>query len=268
MNLPSIRNLFLAVICLLLTSLQSRAQLWNSEAGIGLGASIYQGDLSPYWYGAYNHPGPSFQLTGQVPIHPGFAIRAYYAYSSISDNEENYTSGVHRVRNFNFEATINELSAQLVINPFFNTGEEEKGNFHPYFFGGAGVAFLSIKRDWSKFNYSFPYWQSWVLPGLQKDSLTRLPSYAFVFPVGVGLRYQIGDNLALIGEVNKRIVRTEYLDGFSKSANPKEYDGFASFLVGIAFRISGDSGGGGGYNGGGGRGRRNWGSTACPRNVY
>lgn len=261
------RNLFLSAICVLFACKQSTAQLWGGEVGFGLGASIYQGDLSPYWYGAYNRPGPSFQLMGQVPLHPGFSIRGYYAFSSISDNEENYTSGVHQVRKLNFEATINELSAQLVINPYFNSGEEERGNFHPYFFGGVGIGFLSIKRDWSKFDYSFPYWQTWVLPGLQKDSLTRLPSSALLFPVGMGFRYQIGDNLALYTEVSKRITRTEYLDGFSKVANPKEEDGFSSIVIGLAFRLSGD-GGGGIYGSGGGRGRGNRGRIDCPVNVY
>ncbi|HET7896788.1 MAG TPA: DUF6089 family protein, partial [Flavisolibacter sp.] len=159
------RKLILGVFFLLLASTKGIAQFWNSELAFGIGGSIYQGDLSPYWYGAYNRPGLNLSLQGQVPIHPGFAIRGYYAYSSISDNEENYTSGVHRVRKLNFDATIHELSALLIINPFFNTGEEELGNFHPYFFGGVGVGFLNIRRDWSKFDYSFPYWQTWVLPG-------------------------------------------------------------------------------------------------------
>lgn len=276
------RKLFLFTTVSLFFCLKSIAQLWNAEAGFGIGASIYQGDLSPYWFGAYNRPGLNFQFTGQVPIFPGFSIRGSYAFSSISDNEENYTSGVHRVRKLNFSTTINELSAHLIVNPSFNSGEENIGTVHPYFFGGVGIGFLSVKRDWSKFGYSFPYWQTWVLPGLKTDSLMQLPKSSILFPVGLGVRYQIGYNLSLYGEVNKRIAKTEYLDGFSKVANPKENDGFASFSVGLTFKLSGDGGGygGGGYSGGGGGGifsrifgggsrdRRNRGRVDCPTNVY
>ena len=247
------RYLFVSFAFFLFTGLQAGAQLL-SEVGFGLGASIYQGDLSPHWIGAYNRPGFSFQVTGQRNITSFLGIRAGYAHGSISDNEESYTSGVHRQRKFWFKASINEISAQLVVNPSLNNGWEEPGDLRPYFFGGIGVAFIQVERDWSRFNYSFPYWQSWVLPGLRQDSLTRIPNYIWTFPVGAGIRYQIGDNVALYGEATKRIVSTEYLDGFSKSANQKENDGFGTILFGLTFRL---------FNGMGDRGR-----IDCPTDVW
>ncbi|NTS41588.1 outer membrane beta-barrel protein [Flavisolibacter sp. BT320] len=232
---------------------QGAAQLL-SEVGFGLGAAIYQGDLSPHWIGSYTKPGVSFQLTGQRNINSFIAIRVGYAHASISDNEDSYTGGVHQVRNFSFKASVNELSAQVLINPTFNNGWEEPGNLRPYFFAGAGVALLQVERDWSRFNYSFPYWQSWVLPGLAQDSLTNIPSSIFTFPVGAGLRYQIGENVALYAEATKRLVSTEYLDGFSKSANRNERDGFSSLIFGLSFRLG---------NAMGDRGR-----IDCPKDVW
>lgn len=275
------RKLFIATMLTVLAFCQSKAQSSGGEWGIALGSSIYQGDLSPHWLGAYEHPGFSFQLSAQMNILPFVALRGNYAHANISDNEENYTSGVHKQRNFSFKATINELSALLVINPKFNNGEEEPGDFRPYFFSGIGYAFTSIQRDFSRFNHSFPYWQSWVLPGLTTDSLTALPKSIITFPVGIGLRYQIGDNVSLFGEATKRITNNEYLDGFSKSANRKERDGFASIVFGLSFRLGdygdGDGGGGlfggrglfgGGLFGGSGSNRRNRGRIDCPKNVF
>lgn len=247
------KNLYLIVVLAIFSGLSSSAQLL-SEVGFGLGASIYQGDLSPHWIGAYNRPGASFQLTGQRNLTSFLAVRAAYAFASISDNEEGYTSGVHQQRNFWFKASVNELTAQLIVNPSLNNGWEEPGELRPYFYGGVGVAFLRVERDWSRFNYSFPYWQSWVLPGLRQDSLTAIPNNILTFPVGVGLRYQIGDNVALYGEATKRIVSTEYLDGFSKSANQKENDGYSSLIFGLTFRL---------FNGMGDRGR-----IDCPKDVW
>ena len=273
------RKLLVTFHLFLLAFAQSNAQSYGGEWGIGLGASIYQGDLSPYWYGAYNRPGFTFQFAAQKNLLPGLAIRGNFAHGSISDNEDSYTSGVHMQRNFSFNARYSEFSALLVINPMFNYGEEEAGNLRPYFFGGAGVALTRIQRDFSRFNWNFPYWQAWVRPGLRTDSMTKLPTSITTFPVGVGLRYQIGDNIALFGEATKRITSTEYLDGFSKSANRKERDGFSSIVFGLSFRLGdegyGDGSGGlfggrgifGGLFGGGGNGR-NRGSVACPKNVF
>jgi hypothetical protein len=250
----SILKILIGSLCFFLSSLEGTAQSAGSEFGFGLGASIYQGDLSPHWIGAYNRPGLSFQITAQKNLFPLLAIRGLYAYASIRDNEANYASGVHRLRKLSFETSINEFSAQLVLNPSRNNGEEEPGNFRPYFFGGIGVAFVSIKRDFSRFDRNYPHWQTWVLPGLAADSMATMPSSVVTVPVGAGLRFQISDNIAMYTEVSKRIARTEYLDGFSKSANTRENDGFSSAIVGLVFRLGG---------GNGGRG-----STECPVNVW
>lgn len=271
------RNALLTIFIFLFSIRYAPAQSLGTELGIGAGASIYQGDLSPHWLGAYNKPNLSFQLALQQNLLPAFAIRLNYAYAPVRDNEEDYLGGVHKLRNFAFQATIHEFAVHAMINPQFSNGEEEIGNIHPYFFGGIGIGFTRIQRDFSRFNRSFPGWQSWVLPGLTQDSLTRLPTSVITLPVGMGLRFQIGDNVALYGEFSKRIVRNEYLDGFSKSANSKENDGFSSFVIGIVLRRSDSDGGGGGgifgFGGGGGGGGRGSGSrkrgrTDCPKNVY
>lgn len=272
------RHFLLTALVFLLTLWQCAAQSLGTEIGVGLGTSIYQGDLSPHWLGAYNKPNLSLQVMAQQNLLPAFAIRLNYAYAPVRDNEENYAGGVHKLRNFSFNATIHEFSLQGMINPQFSNGDEEIGNIHPYFFGGIGVAFTSIQRDFSRFNRTFPGWQTWVLPGLTADSLTKLPTKMITLPVGMGVRFQIGDNVALYGEFTKRLVRSEYLDGFSKSANQKENDGFASFVIGIVLRRSeggsgaggifgfgaGGIGGGGGYRGSG----RSRSRTDCPKNVY
>lgn len=225
-----------------------------TELGVGAGASIYQGDLNPHWIGAYDKAGFSFQLQGGLVLNRFFGIRANFTNGYIRDNEENYTGGVHQLRNFSFETSINELSAVAVLNPQFNNGYEEPGNFRPYFFTGVGITFLNIKRDWSRFDRDYPGWQTWVVPGLLEDSMKRMPTSIITFPVGLGLRYQIGYNLAIFAEFTKRITRNEYLDGFSKSANRKKNDGFGAVMLGLSFRLQDLMGRRGGYD--------------CPVDVY
>lgn len=243
------------IVFVLFTSLKVVAQYSAStELGVGVGATIYQGDLNPHWVGAYDKAGFSFQLQGSFVINRFLALRGNFTNGYIRDNEENYTSGVHRIRKFSFETPINEFSAVIIVNPQFNNGNEDIGNFRPYFFAGAGVAFLNIKRDWSRFDRAYPYWQSWVVPGLLQDSMKRMPTSVVTFPVGLGLRYQLGYNIAIFTEFTKRITRTEYLDGFSKSANRNQNDGFGALLIGLSFRLQDLMDRRGGY--------------ACPVDVY
>jgi hypothetical protein len=248
------RNVIIAVFALIFCLRISAQSTVYPEIGAGLGASIYQGDLNPNWIGAYNKPGFSFQLQGALMISSFLSVRANYTYAYIRDNEENYNGGVHKLRNFSFETPVNELSVLGIINPRFNNGYEEVGSIRPYFFAGAGVALLNIKRDFSRFNHGYQHWQSWVLPGLTEDSLKTMPTAVVTVPVGMGLRYQIGYNVAIFAEFTKRVTRTEYLDGFSKSANRKENDGFGALLIGLSFRLWDVMGRRGGYD--------------CPIDVY
>lgn len=225
------RNFLFGVPFLLITALQTKAQSSVPEIGFGAGISFYQGDLSPHWLGTYNRPNFAFQVTAQQNIFPAVAIRANYIFAPVSDDEKDYQGGVHQLRNFSFRTSINEFSAQLVFNPKFSNGEEEVGDLHTYFFGGIGVGLINVQREWQNFNYGYSHWQPWVLSGLKEDSLASLPTAILTVPVGMGIRYQIGDNIALYGEFNKRITRSEYIDGFSRAANSKKKDGFASFTV-------------------------------------
>lgn len=249
------RKLLLGVVYLSCAALQGQAQTSTIELGMGAGASVYQGDIAPTRLGSTNRPGFSFQVFANYRLHPAFLLRGSYAYAYIRDNEEGY-GGYHMHRNFAFQTSVNELSAQIIVLPFATKEQAKPVRLQPYAFAGAGLAFLSIKRDWSRFNHSFQ-WPRWVQPGLAQDSLAKMPSAALTFPIGLGLRYQFGENVALYAEGAHRITRNEYLDGFSKAANPNRNDAFTALTIGFIFRL-GDS-----YSGPAGRG-----GYGCPVNIY
>lgn len=87
------KRFFILLLFLTLSFVRGHSQLWGTEIGIGSGISIYQGDLSPYWLGAYNKPNFSFQLNVQQNLLPFLAVRANYAYAPVRDNENNYEGG-------------------------------------------------------------------------------------------------------------------------------------------------------------------------------
>lgn len=230
-------KLFMGLIGAAFLFLQGKAQDDRyAEWGGALGASIYQGDISPYAFGSLKRPGMGVQLFHQFNLNSAFSMRLNYALAFLSESDKNYSFTYKPYRNFSFETRVNEFAAHLVFNPLRNNGQEDFNRIVPYVFTGLGFAFVNITRDWKDFQYSFPHWQKWVLPGLAADSMHALPNYVLTLPVGVGLRYPLEENISLFAEVAQRFTQEEYLDGFSQSANRKKKDGFATVTIGVIFR--------------------------------
>lgn len=228
-------KLLIGFFCTFCLCLQSAAQEPYTEFGYAPGVAYYQGDLSPYRLGTLHKPGLSLQLFRNFGLTSAWSVRVGYAFAFLHEDDATY-SGYKLRRNFSFQAKVNELSSQLIFNPLMTNGEEEIGTLTPYLTGGVGFALVSLERDWSKFDYNYKYWQTWVRPGLAEDSAKAVPKTLLTFPVGAGLRYLIGENFSLFAEVTHRFTREEYLDGFSKAANRKNKDGFSTVTVGLVFR--------------------------------
>lgn len=230
-------KLFLGLVCVFCFSLQGRSQDERyTEYGAGIGAAIYQGDISPYSFGTIKRPGFSVHLSGNFSLSSALSVRLNYTFAFLSESDKNYSFTYKPLLNFNFETKVNDFGAQLVYNPLRNNSYEEYRSVTPYLFAGIGIAMLDITRDWKDFHYSYPAWQKWVLPGLVEDSLHTLPKFTMTLPVGAGLRYMIEENVSLFAEVTQRFTNQEYLDGFSKAANRKKRDGFATVTIGVIFR--------------------------------
>ena len=249
--------LLTSALCIFVAFWQCQAQTSRLELGFGPGASAYQGDLTPATFGTINKPGFAFQVLVNYNFHKALTLRGNFTYAFLKEDESAYNTAYHQRRNLKFETGVNELSALLVFSPLFSDDNEEPGSLRPYIFGGGGIGFLSIKRDWSAFDKAWPQWQQWVHDGLVKDSMMALPGAILTIPVGVGLRYSFGENVSLYSEGSHRFTKNGYIDGFSMAANPKKDDAFTTLTIGLIFRLSGFNGGRGGRGGYG-----------CPVNVW
>lgn len=229
-------KLLLGFICISGIYMQSSAQDKAPEFGLGSGLAIYQGDLSPYRHGSLRKADLSFQLFSNIPVHPVFSIRASYAFAALQENENSYTSGYKPYRNLSFKTLVNELSVQLIISPLAPVLPDQHNLPVPYLMGGVGYAFLRISRYWNGFDRNWQHWQEWVVDGLAKDSAYSLPNTTLTFPIGVGIRYRVGENFSLFAEGIHRITKEEYLDGFSKACNPNKKDAFTTFTAGVLFQ--------------------------------
>jgi len=224
----------LLVIIIFCTGTKINSQRY--EFGINTGFVVYQGDLTPSQFGSFKTQQFAVGLHADRVISPSFSVRANLLISNLKGDDSKYSDPEYRQqRNFYFTSPLAEVSALLLYNV---TGKNyiDKG-FSPYMFAGAGLSFLHIKRDWSRINTSYfssetdPLWT-----GLAEDSVHALPHIIPVVPVGAGARYFFSSQWGINAEASYRLSYTDYLDGFSKSANSDLNDHYLNYAVGLIFR--------------------------------
>jgi hypothetical protein len=223
----------LLILMSLVITISSNAQLnmGKYEFGMGIGMLVYQGDLTPSAFGSYRTSRFGLNLTGGKNLSPSFMIRGNLLWGRLAGDDGKYSTPAYRQqRNFNFNASVRELSGQLVWRPI----KEHK--ITPYLFGGAGLSSLRISRDWSGINYNyFDAEASGMAAALAVDSAHRLPGVTPVLISGLGVKYFITEALALNAEYSYRMMRTDYLDGFSIAANPDKKDHYMNYSIGVSY---------------------------------
>jgi opacity protein-like surface antigen len=211
------------------------------EAGINLGALVYQGDLSTSFVGYTRSPKPSVEAWVSKSIDNYFSLRANLLLGELGADESTYsTPEWRRHRNFAFSSSLTELSAELVWDLYGKTYREGMRRFSPYFFAGAGIAILHIKRDWSRLDTSYFNSKSSASIGLGIDSLHNPSRIVAVLPVGAGLRYMLTNHIFLNAEATYRITASDYIDGFKYSGDPTRNDHFYGLTLGVSWRFGGN----------------------------
>ena len=235
-----------AVIFFVASLLSVQAQNgYKWMAGINGGVIIYQGDLTPSPLGSYKTATPVIGFSIARIMNPYFAIRGNAVFGKLKGDDAVYDNPAWRKsRALNFSTPVTELTAQVLWNPFGNNSNELGMRFTPYLFAGAGVSFINVNRDFSRMDTTVFSFNSKTQAGLQQDAAVTPPRSLFVLPVGAGLSYYLGSRWSLNYELNFRYTFSDYLDGFSYSANPNQKDYYHSHTVGLQYRFGGNGGGG------------------------
>ncbi len=228
--------------CIILISLSLIAKAQSDfipryELGLHLGTFIYQGDLTPNDYGAFNTMKAGFAISATRNINSLYAIRFQLLRGALKGDDSKYANPDWRQqRNFKFKTPVTELSLQAVRN-ILSLRSNEAGiiNFTPYVFAGISYSFLNIKRDWSNFNYAHFAGEDAVINGLNEDINHKVPKGLFSFPIGAGVRYGINEKLSFSLEGTYRIIGNDYLDGFSRAANPEMADHYHTLMIGFIY---------------------------------
>ena len=236
--MANMKNKCMVVVLLFTNTLvYAQAQSKNFEIGLGLGAYIYQGDLTPDRLGSFKTMKPGVHLFANKIASSNLSYRLNLAIASLKGDESKYSKPEYRKqRSFKFKSPLFELSGLAVWDIKGNNFSRTKGRFSPYVFTGAGLSFLNIKPDWSNFNPEFFTSEPEVMNGLITDSQKKLPKTLPFIPVGVGFRYEISNKFAINAETTYRFIFNDYLDGFSYAANPERNDHYHSVTIGLVYK--------------------------------
>ncbi len=206
------KNIFLPFLMLLPLSVFSQ----HGEAGLILGASVYQGDLSPsnIWSninethvsvgGFYRHNFGDF-----------VAVKLGLTYGSISGSDANSTADWRLERNLSFRSSVTELAITGEFNILGYQPYNLSRIFSPYIFGGI-AAF--------HFNPRAKYDGNWVALqplGTEGQGLPQYPEKVFYkqiqfsIPMGIGAKFALNDAWNIGVEMGSRMTFTDYLDDVS-----------------------------------------------------
>ena len=231
----------IVVIGSLLTRSNAQTGRYHFEAGINAGTLLYQGDLVSSSLGSFKGATPMVQLWVGKPFSPYFSWRANFTVGNISADESQFATPFWKqLRNFSFSSSVKEFSGQLQFNLNGDNGGDSYHILTPYVMAGAGLAFLNIRRDWSGLNTIAFDSKSSTQIGLGTDTLHALPKVLPVIPFGGGIRWAVSRQMSVNAEANMRFSFSDYIDGFSYSANPKAKDGYYSISLGVSFVLGGD----------------------------
>ena len=212
------------------------------EIGVNAGVFVYQGDLTPSQVGSYKTLKPEINFFFNRIVSPLFSLRTNLAIGGLKGNDAKYAAPAYRQqRNFNFHSPVFEVSELLVADVFKNNMSRPSSALSPYLFAGLGFSLLNITRDWTRFNAEYFSSEASTLSGLSADQQHSLPTLIPAVPVGIGIRYPVSSRISVNAETSYRFTFTDYLDGFSKSANDTRRDSYLTHTVGLIYQFRNNS---------------------------
>lgn len=192
---------------------QNEAIVQEGEIGISAGAAHYFGDLNNL--SAINRPKPALGVFFRKQFGNYVALRLAGHYAEMGYADRLSKVEVQRRRNLDFETKVWEMSVQGDFNFFEFIPGSPYYFFTPYITLGFGT--------FSFDPFTFLDGQKYYLRklGTEGQGSALYPdrkfyrTQAFSFPLGMGVKYNLGRNVNLGFEVTHRFTSTDYLDDVS-----------------------------------------------------
>jgi outer membrane protein OmpA-like peptidoglycan-associated protein/opacity protein-like surface antigen len=205
----------------------------NLELGLMAGAMVYTGDAHCEKFLLKNGLSPAGGAFLRYYLTDRWSLRGNFLGGKIKGDDKNYPGKEHGDRNFKFTSNILDFNGTLNFEPWghkrYSSGTFRK-IFSPYLNIGAGFVYSNPKTDYNEANNRN------LAPQIAADK-ADIKKMNFSVPFGIGWRYDFSEKLTIGAEASYRVPFTDYLDGISKSGNPKAKDWYETGTVNIAYRL-------------------------------
>lgn len=233
------RTFFLTVLLVLVIALIAHAQrgfiprFW--EAGVGLYATNYSGDLAPDHISLANTRfGGS--LYARYHWNPNIQLRASAQYLRLSGDDKHHPPNAGR--SFRFSSNLLEFSGSLEIALANIAYDPPTGNrtyyFAPYVFAGVGLALHAPRVTYYGPERDRPLFEREPIPEGGRAQQTNV-----VFPFGLGVRLIASDFVAISAEACARPAPSDLIDGVSLNGNPKRKDWYYTAGLTVSYFLNG-----------------------------
>lgn len=192
---------------------QKQAFVHEGEIGLTAGAAHYFGDLNNQ--ASFKRPKPALGLFFRKQFGNYIDVRLAVHYAQLGFADRHSTNAFQQSRNLSFNTNLWEYSIQGDFNFFRFMPGDPDFRFTPYVTLGVG----SMSFD----PYAYLQGQKYFLRGLGTEGQgsaaypERLvyKNTALVFPLGMGIKYNINPSINFHAEVAFRFTATDYLDDVS-----------------------------------------------------
>jgi hypothetical protein len=233
---PALILLFLGLLLSFGTHAQIALSFKDMEADLGFeaGPSFFLGDLGgnlgngKRFVKDLNFPTTKYFLGVSGTLRPSswLGIRANINWGQLYGNDanttgEDFASKGRRERNLDFKTNILEGQLLFEIYPtdFFTLPMDYLPRLRPYAVFGVGMFHFNPKGSYTNAAGQ----TSWIdLRPLRTEGEGFGPAYPAEYtlwqpnvPLGIGVRYDLSDNVAISGELLDRICFTDYIDDVS-----------------------------------------------------
>lgn len=231
-----VTSLIIAILALLSATTDVVAQNdveYRMEIGAGVGATAYQGDFSD---GLFKGMQPAGAVVFRAIMNPYMAVRVSAMYTQVKGDVKNSSTYYPDITpyGYSFKNTLGDLSATYEYNFLpYGTGHEYRGAKRCTPFISLGIGMTYVKSNDGTWDY-----------GQGANHSTSKSVITGNIPLGVGVKYRMGDRVNLSLDWQMHFSFSDYIDGvkdpyrISSSGLFKNTDCYSTLMFAVTYSFS------------------------------
>lgn len=184
---------------------------------LGVGTATYNGDLMQTNANMFKQLSYSFSVGASYAFIEKLRARFDFGIQQLQGSDKKNSGAQYKARNLSFKSTVADLS----LSAEYSILSLNRYRVTPYISAGVGVMFFNPYT-----NDATGKKQYLRELGTEGQGLAAYPDRkiykksAVEFPLGIGAKYPLNENMSLQFEMNYRITGTDYLDDVSLNSYP------------------------------------------------